>query len=384
MLVSGKRLTLAVLAELFADPGVRSALGEARLTGTPEEHPRVTRIDTERLGLVLYGPQESRSGGGVAPYTTDLGVARPTDAGGSTWWTRFEIARGAEDEAAVHVLSAVLAALAAASAGHVVVAGAIVELDGVDPPTPAPTTPVAAPAADLGTGRAYLTALFPFSAPDEAGWWQVLRVVHALTADVPELWPGSLQVDGEWRPFSASDPAPPWWPATQWLASAEPPATWEISVASTPEQRLSQVSLTATIDAATTGRLLLALAGLDVDYAFLHHWTPAETLPSDTTGLRHDDPDDPADLPWVLLSEADLAAGLPGVYWAQVLGPEWEAAIGRDRLAATPAHLVQEVGPHRWLIQLTPSATDVVHDLPQVLRVQQQVQHHLGVGARVE
>ncbi|WP_244930667.1 hypothetical protein [Nocardioides sp. W7] len=378
MLVSGKRVTLAVLQELFADPGVRSALGDATLAGSPEEHPRVTRVDTERLSLVLHGPQESRTGGGVAAYTTDLGVARPTDADGSTWWTRFEIARGAEDEAAVHVLSAVLAALAAASSGHVVVEGELVELDGVDPPAPAEAV-ASAPAPDLGTGRAYLTALLPGAPPDEAGWRQLLRVVHALTADVPELWPGSVQVDGEWRPFTATDPPPPWWPSAQWLASAEPAATWELAVAGTPGQTLSQISLTATVDAATTGRLLLALAALDVGYAFLHHWTPAETLPSDTTGLRHDDPDDPADVPWVLLTEEDLAAGLPGVYWAQLIGPELEAVIGRDRLAGTPAHRVEEVAPHRWLIQLTPSAADVVHDLPHVLEVQQRVRDHLRV-----
>jgi hypothetical protein len=380
VLVSGRRLTRGVLEQLFADPGVRSVLGEATLAGSPEEHPRVTRIDTARLELLLYGPQESRTGGGVAAYTTELGVARPTDAAGSTWWTRFEITRGADDEAAVHVLSAVLAALAGASSGHVVADGQIVELDGVAPPAPAEPAPAAAPAPDLSSGRAYLTVLLPFTAPDEAGWRRTLQVVHALTADVPDLWPGSVQVDGEWRPFTATDPPPPWWPSEQWLASAEPPATWELAVASDPGRRLSQVSLTATVAPATTGRLLLALAALDAAYAFLHHWTPAERLPAGATGLRHDDADDPADVPWVLLSEDDLTAGLPGVYWAQIVGPELEALIGRDRLAATPAHRVEEVGPHRWLIQLTPSATDVVDDLPRVLEAQRRVREHLRVG----
>ncbi len=157
------------------------------------------------------------------------------------------------------MLSAVLAALAGASTGHVVADGEIAEPDGVAPARTAEPTP-AAPAPDLSDGRAYLTVLLPFAAPDEAGWRRTLQVVHALTADAPELWPGSVQVDGEWRPFTATDPPPPWWPLRAVARERGAAGHLGLAVASEPGRRLSQISLTATVDAATTGRLLLALA----------------------------------------------------------------------------------------------------------------------------
>lgn len=371
VLVSGERLTLAEVRERFADPGVQAVLGPAAIGGTPEEFPRITRVDTERLSVDLYGPQESQTGGGVAPYTTDLGVLAPSDETGSSWWTQVDIVRGADDDPAVEALLGVLASLAAAGRGHVVVEGELIELPGVPPPTPdltgATDEPVSAPATD----SLFLGLFAPFRAPDQAGWDRVIRLVHALTTDVPELWPRYVDVDGDWRAFDATPHPPAWWPMAQRLGGAEPPATWELEPAAAPHEALTAIHLRATTAGAETPRMLPALLRADVSYAYLHRWTPAEQLPDSHIGLRGGGPETP---PWVLMTERDLRVALPGPFWVQVIGPEWVAVIGRDRLASTPAHRVEELAPGRWLIQLTASAAD----LAGIGAAREAVRAHLG------
>lgn len=376
VLVSGERLTLASVRDRFADPEVQTVLGPATIGGTPEEFPHITRVDTPRLNVDLYGPQESQTGEGVAPYTSDLGVMAPTDENGSSWWTQFDIVAGIEDTPAVEALFSVLASLAAAGNGHVVVQGELVDLPGVSPPTPLIASTAGRTAAeetaDLAVGAAYLSVFLPFRAPDEGGWDRVLRLVRALTEDVPELWPGFIDVDGDWRAFTPTPQPPAWWPMAQRLGVVDPPATWQLVPAGFPRHSLTSVLMQATADADLTERLLSALQRTEeVSYAFLHHWTPAEQLPDSAVGLRNPGPDTP---PWVLLSERRLRAALPGPYWVQVIGPEWEAVIGRDRLASTPAHRVDEIAPHRWLIQLTASASD----LDGIQHARAAVLTHLG------
>lgn len=374
VLVSGERLTLAAVRDRFADPAIQAVLGPATFGGSPEEFPHITRVDTPRLSVDLYGPQESQTGEGAAPYTTDLGVMAPTDENGSSWRTQFDIVTGIDDTPAVEALFSVLATLATAGRGHVVVQGDLVDLPGVPSPTPLITSATGSRATEAETlvaGAAYLGLFLPFRAPDEAGWDRVLRLVHALTEDVPELWPRFIRVDDEWRPFTPTPQPPAWWPMAQRLGVDAPPASWQLLPAGFPRQSLTAILLRATTDAALAERLLPVLKRTEVSYGFLHHWTPAEQLPESAIGLRDPGPDSP---PWLLVTERDLRVALPGPYWAQVIGPEWESVIGRDRLASTPAHRVEELGPHRWLIQLTASATD----LDGIDRGRDAVRAHLG------
>lgn len=376
VLVSGERLTLAAVRDGFADPAIQAVLGAARYGGSPEEFPHITRVDTPRLSVDLYGPQESQTGEGAAPYTTDLGVMAPTDENGSSWRTQVDIVTGIDDEQAVEALFSVLVTLAAAGRGHVVVQGELVDLPGVPPPTPLIANAADTRETESGpgaiAGAAYLGLFLPFSAPDQAGWDRTVRLIHALTEDVPELWPRSIRVDDEWRPFTPTPQPPAWWPMEQRLGGSEPPATWDIAPAGFPQDSLTSLLMRATTSAAVVERMLSALERTEpVSYGFLHHWTPAEELPDTAVGLRNPGPDRP---PWVMLNERRLRVALPGPYWVQVIGPEWEATIGRDRLASTPAHRVEEVGSHRWLVQLTASA----QDLDGIHRARAAVSAHLG------
>lgn len=372
VLVSGERLTLAAIRDRFADPGVQSVLGAATIGGTPEEFPRITRVDTDRLSVDLYGPQESQTGEGVAPYTTDLGVVAPADESGSTWWTQFDIVRGIDDEPAVEALFGVLASLAAAGGGHVVVEGELVELPGVPPPTPDLLAPArTATDSPSPTDSAFLGVFLPFSAPDQPGWDRVIRLVHALTEDASELWPHLIRVDGDWRAFEATPQPPAWWPMAQQLGVADPVTTWDLEPAGFPQDTLTAILMGAAVGPDVTERLLPALARAEASYAFLHHWSPGEQLPDSAVGLRSTGPDDP---PWQLVTERHLRVALPGPFWVQVIGPEWTEVIGRDRLASTPAHRVEELSPGRWLIQLTAGAAD----LAGVARARAAVRAHLG------
>lgn len=375
VLVSRERLSLTTIRKRFANPGVEAVLGNATIGGSPEEFPHITRVDTARLSVDFYGPQESRTGGGVAPYTTDLGIMAPTDDNGSTWWTQVDVVHGIDDEAAVEALLDVLGTLATAGGGHVVVQGAIADLPGVPPPTPTLAAPRPQKAPDPAVGRSYLGLFLPFRAPDAAGWDRVVRLVYALTEDVPDVWPGSIMVDGEWRRFEPTPQPPAWWPMAQEFSTAEPPTYWSLAPAGFPNQVLTRVLMNSAIGPATSERLLRVLLAQDVEYAFLHHWTQQEPLDGVAIGLRRGGKDS---APWVLLTEPDLSVALPGPYWLQVIGPAWEAVIGRDRLAATPAHRVEEIRPHHWLIQLTPTLNDVVTDWPGLAAACQQIRTHLG------
>lgn len=372
MLVSGEPLMLNRVRERFADPGVEAVLGEPTFGGTPEEFPHLTRVDTPRLGIDMYGPIESRTGGGIAPYSTDLGVVAPTDKTGSSWRTHVEIVRGTDDDSAVGALFGVLAVLAADGSGYVVVDGQIVDLPGVPPPTPDLTGRTAPPPYDLAAGQAYQSVFLPLTvASDAAGWTRVVDLVRALSAGVPEVWPSAIDVEGDWRPFDENSAPPSWWPMEQQLAGDDPAVAWDLAPASFPGENLTAVLMNATLTPAATERLLPTLLTLDVSYAFLHHWTPGQQIPDSPAGLRIDDPDRE---PWLMLTERQLRVALPGPFWAQVIGPEWEAAIGRDRLATCPAYRVEEVGPHRWLVQLTPSAAET----GRLARARAAVRDHFG------
>jgi hypothetical protein len=370
VLVGDRPLTTDTLRDLFDRESVRAVLGDASVGGDAVAFPRITRVDTPRLNVDFYGPQEARTTG-AAPYTTDLGVAAPMDADGRTWWTQVDVTAGGDDEEALGMLFGILATVAAECQGHVVVDGEVIELDGVAAPMPslAPTpTPVA-----VG-GRAYVEAFLPYAAANADGWGRVLGTVRSLASEHAELLPQWVDVDGDWREFAPSPVPPSWWPMEQRLAVSEPAATWTLAPAAFPGDPLTQVSLSADVDTGTASDLLAGLTALDCAYGFVHYWTPAEELPR-PIGLRRDGPEES---PYVLLTHRDLAVALPDLYWAQVIGPEWAAAIGPDRLASTPAHRVEEVRPQHWLVQLTADVGDVVLDWAGFAAARTAARAHLG------
>ncbi len=369
VVVGDRPVTTDTLRGMFAQQSVRTVLGTATIGGDAAAFPRVTRVDTDRLKVDFYGPQESRTTG-AAPFTTDLGVAAPKDGEGRTWWTQVDVAAG-DDEGALEILFGIVAALAVEGHGHVVVDGAVADLDGV--PAPAPSlAAITAPGAT--SGRAFLGAFLPFAASDAAGWRRTLDAVRGLAPQHPELLPEWIDVDGDWRAFEPSPQPPTWWPMSQTLAVSEPAATWEIAPAAFPNEPLTQVSLAADVDPRTASDLLAGLIAQPGAYGFLHYWTPEEDLPH-AIGIRQDEPGTP---PYLLLTHRDLAVALPDVYWAQVVGPEWETAIGRDRLASAPAHRVEEIRPNHWLVQLTADLSDVVRDWSAVAAARSRVRAHLG------
>ena len=69
---------------------------------------------------------------------------------------------------------------------------------------------------------------------------------------------------------------------------------------------------------------------------------------------------------------------MPDLYWAQVIGPEWAAAIGPHRLAATPAFRVEEIRPQHWLVQLTADVGDVALDWDAFAAARAAARAHLG------
>jgi hypothetical protein len=374
VLVSNRPLTLDDLRSLFDDPAVSDELGPAAYDGDPAAFPRITTVDTGRLAVTFYGPQEARTTG-AAPYTTDLGVVAPKDDEGRTWWTRVAVAEGADDEPGLEVLFGVLAALARAGSGFVVVDGEIAELEGVARPEPLLEGTDAAPPTAAAAARTFLELFLPIALPDRDGWAAMLGLVKRVCGDHTELLPRWIQQDGEWREFVPSAEPPAWWPMQQTLGGSDPAVEWELAPAAFPGDTLTQVSLSGDLDLGTTGDLLGALTGLEPAYGFLHYWTPAEPVGTAAVGLRQWYDVGP---PGSAITHRDVAEHLPDLYWAQVIGPAWEAHIGRERIASTPAHRVEEVRPGQWLLQLTPDPSDLVLDYQGFATARARCREHLG------
>ena len=337
MVVGDRPVTTDEIRELFGLESVRTVLGEATVGGDTAAFPRITRVDTARLKVDFYGPQEATTTG-AAPYTTDLGVEAPKDGEGRTWWTQVDVAAG-DDEGDLELLFGILAALAVEGHGHVVVDGEIVGLDGV--PDPAPSlAPTPAPA--VTGGRAFLEAFLPFAAPDAAGWRRTLDTIRELT---PASSRAAAAVDRRRRGLARVRAVAG---ATVLVADAS------VARRLRPGRHLGGGSRGIPGRAADPGLARCrARRGYGERPAGRAHRAPlrlrvpplldagrgAAALDRDPAGRPR------TRTPYVLFTHRDLAVALPDVYWAQVIGPEWEATIGRDRLASLQAHRVEEVRP---------------------------------------
>jgi hypothetical protein len=72
---------------------------------------------------------------------------------------------------------------------------------------------------------------------------------------------------------------------------------------------------------------------------------------------------------------------LPDLFWANVLGPPYTQMFGADRLATAPAHLVEEIAPGTFYLQLSERIEDIHEHPDQLDRARVEVKEHLGVNA---
>lgn len=82
-----------------------------------------------------------------------------------------------------------------------------------------------------------------------------------------------------------------------------------------------------------------------------------------------------------LIVPGELEERLPGPFWANVLGPPYVALLGRDVVGSAPAHVVAEVAPDVFYLQLSERPTDIHDDAPRVRRRAAAVAEHLGRDA---
>ena len=77
----------------------------------------------------------------------------------------------------------------------------------------------------------------------------------------------------------------------------------------------------------------------------------------------------------------DLAAGLPDFYWGMVFGKPYCDLFGIERLLATPAHTVKQLGESMVYVQLTADVNDCEHNHAAVMKARQLAKRHLGLDA---
>jgi hypothetical protein len=117
------------------------------------------------------------------------------------------------------------------------------------------------------------------------------------------------------------------------------------------------------------------------DFALLHWLTP------------HEREQVPYDM-WTsfdrILTTFDLRKNIPNLPWATIFGTPYIEMFGRDRLLASPAAVVEELGADQVYVQLTPCISDLEVNFEEFQAVRRRVKEHLGnnafmreVGARV-
>jgi hypothetical protein len=277
----------------------------------------------------------------------------------------------ANDRQIVAVLG-VVRHLALACSGYVVVNGEYTPLDGVPAPErsdqerPAPATPPPA--------RAFVEAFLTRPLRGAAGWSESMDLFRDLLDHMRPLRPRMIQRDKEWRPFLPTDPAPDWWPLSQYLLTPDPYLRWHLRPAHGPAQHYTQLSLAGDLEPVAAENFLPKLIDLakdDLDYGLVHAWHDDE--PTGPVGLRQG-----KDGPWMLFTPRDLTEYLPNLYWAQIFGPPWVRLFGAETIAATPGYRVEEVAAGHWLVQLTEHLDDVVTEHARFAAVRAQAKAHLG------
>ena len=322
----------------------------------------------------------------VADLSADLYVTAPDDGGGSVWVTDLWVANPDDPdllERQFRGVQAICALLAGARHGYLVITSGgpeLVELEGVPAPEPLSLTDLPPRAEPVPPAAVFVGAFVPVAedavpAGTDASWRWTRQAVTTLCAEMADNVPDHVLTDEEWGPLT--DAAPAWWPGQQSLFASRGRFGWTAAmgrgVASGTWVDVAGRGPAPDEPSRALGGGLVALArSTGLDYAYAHPWHPDEPW-TGAVGPRLT-----ADGPYFLLVPHQLEQGLPNLYWAQVLGPRWVARFGRDLIAATPAHRVEEIAPDHWYLQLAPSLSAVVGDFEEFQVARAKAVDHLG------
>jgi len=86
---------------------------------------------------------------------------------------------------------------------------------------------------------------------------------------------------------------------------------------------------------------------------------------------------DAADEPSFGIFSKGLAHGLPDFYWGMVFGKPYCDLFGIERLLATPAHTVKQLGESLVYVQLTADVNDCEHNHPAIMQARRLAKKHL-------
>jgi hypothetical protein len=85
------------------------------------------------------------------------------------------------------------------------------------------------------------------------------------------------------------------------------------------------------------------------------------------------------------VSRWQLVLGLPGIYWANIFGPEYVALFGgRERVLSTPVPVIEEVAPKTFYLQLSDNMLDFATRFEEMAALQRRVKEHLGADCFVD
>jgi len=130
------------------------------------------------------------------------------------------------------------------------------------------------------------------------------------------------------------------------------------------------------VDQAVTVLERLGLA-FEADYGFLHLVTPRDqdgAAPGSVQYVADDEPN-------LFVAEHRLGQWLPDLYWANLLGPPYVELFGRERILSAPAHLVEQIGPELYYLQLSERLDDLRARWDDLAAVRVEVKRHLGGNA---
>ena len=332
------------------------------------------------LLLQVARPRRVRPADAVE-LTADLFLAAPVDGDGMVWLTDLTMANPddpGDAERAFLGLMALIAPVAVARDGYLVLTSggppSVVPLDGVPEPQPLSLDDLPERAVPVPPAQVFAGAVLALPGGGTPGWRNTLEAVHLLSGGASALTPDHLLADEQWG--LVPDAPPTWWPMQQSLFASAGRFSWLVDGSERNElgQVTSVVGQGPAPDraSATLGAGLVSLTGWSLDYGFVHPWHPDEPW-TGPVGPRVS-----GATPTFLLASRDLDAGLPQLYWLQVLGPRWVQRFGAERLASTPAYRVMQVGDEHWLLQLAPSLADVVEDYAAFASARDHIIEHLG------
>ncbi|MDQ3916125.1 MAG: hypothetical protein M3323_12510 [Actinomycetota bacterium] len=220
-------------------------------------------------------------------------------------------------------------------------------------------------------GRAHLD--------DLVVWKKLLSAIEAVPAFTPERWgddEASMNMwDGVDRAAPAAADALGFW---GWTAGG---GTVQVRDRQTRFDLHSWLEINAPVDAVQSADIVRAFGAfataLDANYGHLHLLYPPAWGDSNLryvrrygeAGARLSIP------PWI------LELYLPNVYWGSILGPDYVAMFGRDKIRTTPCAVVEELPGGRFFLQATGDLNDCRTSHDDYVDAARAAMDHLGPDA---